>query len=96
MILFKRKSYEGDRTFWQIGNTDYYLSEDKTKLYLFTPYTEEDRQEDVELYEADGSGSTWRIHEIDLSIILYEKGEIITQIKRHLGDINKELKKLNS
>ena len=97
MKLFKRETYEGDRTFWQIGTTDYFLSEDKTELYLFVPYTAEDNEFDVELKEKDNNGSTWRIHKLDLSIIREDfdiRKDILIELKRHLKGIEKAVEKL--
>jgi hypothetical protein len=60
MKLFKRETYDKKQIFWQIGDTDYYLSEDKSELFLFEPYTQDNNGYDVDLQEGESSSSTWK------------------------------------
>jgi hypothetical protein len=94
MKLFKRQTYDGTQIFWQIGNTDYYLSKDKTELFLFEPYTQGDNGHDIELFENESNGSTWKVTNIDLDTLFQDKKELLNTIKRHLKGIEKAVEKL--
>jgi hypothetical protein len=97
MKLTKRETYTKDNCYWQIGNSNYYLSADKSQLLLFEPYTVDDGNYDVELFEGEGHGSTWKLTRLDTELLLNEielKEDIITTIKRHLKGIEKAVEKL--
>lgn len=48
-------------TYYEIGGTNFYLSEDKTTIYLLVPYTGDGDDFDIELYEDERSGSMFTI-----------------------------------
>lgn len=69
MKLIKRKTYDGEDVYYQIKDTHYFLSEDRESLYLFEPHTEDSFNEDIELFEEEGLGSTWDITELDIKLL---------------------------
>jgi hypothetical protein len=82
MKVTKRHEYFDKKSiWWQIENSDYFLDENKKNLYLFIPYTaDEEGGEDIELYEDEGSGSTWIIYQLEAGILK----EFVTKLKKEV------------